>query len=856
MNKKLMMYVAGALALLLGVSGVYLLTPQEEEFDVAAAPPGISIDTGYNATLSGTPFYIVSDQEEDMYDSSLETCDRVGGAAERQQGWYSVVAFEDGMTVSEVVFEQAEFSEGDKALIVYYNSEDKTFEAQPNRIIKDGNGGDLPLLDMDKKLKKGDVVVLNSNVSVEFCNGYKEAADHENVTKGSWNLIAKPDFADVAYRSIWSVDFSGEDLEQYFREGDSGFSPSTLSRNDLYWIYTSKNATTSAGSEMEDEKEQGSESASGSESSNTDETSQNGTNNNGSNQSGNNTQETSQSGTNMNGSSQSEGTTTGGNTSGNFGGAGEKVGIGNQGSIAGNFGIDTRENESAGEGSGSNLTLDPKYMESGIGFAGVDFSKYQIDGLDRVSVGSNISIEDVKDTGNFLIKGTVRGDDGEFLDDYFVDVNYAIEGGRKDLARFQYAQDSGVYAVILESDVAEITFHHPNYVNQTYLYSEIESPSGFNVVLEKEGGTEATYSEPGTLVADMSQLSSNEIVLSSRYDDYDKTVWVVTNVVSGTDCSSFGVEKRKSEEKGCLYKQDPFNKKFRLVSSKIDTTKKFDLVNLGSTRNHFIWHSQADETGLFGASGTAVGTYIFLDEDVKKSDDLSQDNRIVDWSYNPALKSVHFLTSDDFVGEVYEISGRLRIKKTRYSNVCLHKDSGLNKTINISGIIDGGVKGVISMGDGVWVGGTKLTYLKGVDNDDNADFLCIGKGSEISHSLLGDTDYGLSYEKPWFVRDLDLSVADTVVYEPYFKDGQYKYLQNTISTSDLDKTYSYPRIVFQNKKEDLVGLLKSDFYDMGSEKIYMKNDYTPSSDRTVYDIHNGKKLEFDRGDKKLYFVSM
>jgi hypothetical protein len=293
-----------------------------------------------------------------------------------------------------------------------------------------------------------------------------------------------------------------------------------------------------------------------------------------------------------------------------------------------------------------------------------------------------------------------------------------------------------------------------------------------------------------------------------------------------------------------------------LVTSKIDTTKNYELVNLGSTRNHFIWHSQADDTGLFGTSGTAVGTYIFFDEDVKSADELSSDNKIVDWSFNPALKSVHFLTTDNYVGEIYEIDGRLRMKKTRYSDVCLHKDSGLNKQINISGILDGGTKGIISMGDGAWVGGTKLTYLKGVDNDQNSDYMCIGKGAEMSLSLVGDVDYGLSYEKPWLVRDLDLSVADNVVMEPSFVEGQYKYTQNTINTSDLGKTYQYPRIVFQSKVNDLVKLIKQDFYDLGAEKIYLNDDYTASSGRTVYDIYSGKKLEYDSEDEKLYFVSM
>jgi hypothetical protein len=234
--KKLFLGFA-ALMLILVVGLVFGDDFQKVDVQEIGVPPGVMIDTGYNATLSGTPFYTVTEDDESLYNSSLDTCDEIGGAGDRQQGWYSVVASEDSLTVREVLFEQVNLKEGDNVLAVYYNSEIKSFEAMPNKIIKSQGGGDLPLLNLNKVLKKGEVVVVNSNRSVDFCKDYSEAVDHSVMSVGSWNLISKPDFEKVGYRSIWSVDFSGESLQQYYREGDSGFDTNSLSEAELYWIY-------------------------------------------------------------------------------------------------------------------------------------------------------------------------------------------------------------------------------------------------------------------------------------------------------------------------------------------------------------------------------------------------------------------------------------------------------------------------------------------------------------------------------------------------------------------------------------------------------------------------------------------
>lgn len=254
--KKVLIGIFGVLALVF--VGLVITSNNQGEEEVIGVPPGIVIDSGYNATLSGTPFYIVTSDDENMYDDSLDTCAELGGEDDRQQGWYSVVAHQDGMTVREVVFEQANLEEGDSMLAVYYNPSEKSFEAMPNRIIKAAGGADLPLLDWNTVLEEGEVVVVNSNRSVDFCKDYAEAVDHEVVTVGSWNLVSRPDFDAVGYRSIWSVDFSGQNLNQFYREGDANFDPSSLEDDILYWVYGGELASEDNGSETEGSGTEGS----------------------------------------------------------------------------------------------------------------------------------------------------------------------------------------------------------------------------------------------------------------------------------------------------------------------------------------------------------------------------------------------------------------------------------------------------------------------------------------------------------------------------------------------------------------------------------------------------------------------
>lgn len=239
MNKDSMKKLVLGISVLVGVVvlGVLLTSGEVENEEVVGSPPGIEIDTSYNATISGTPFYTVLQEDEDLFDNNLATCTDLGGESDRQEGWYSLVALEDGKTVKEVVFEQAQLEKGDNLIAVYYNSGDKTWESVPNRIIKGEGGVDLPLLNWNKTLKKGEVITVTSNRSVDFCKNYDESTGHENVVVGSWNLVSKPDFEKVGYRSIWTVDFSKVNLSQLYKEGDNGFDALAMSDDDLYWIY-------------------------------------------------------------------------------------------------------------------------------------------------------------------------------------------------------------------------------------------------------------------------------------------------------------------------------------------------------------------------------------------------------------------------------------------------------------------------------------------------------------------------------------------------------------------------------------------------------------------------------------------
>jgi hypothetical protein len=217
----------------------------EETFDPNEVPPMVSIDTSYNATLSGEPFYIVEDDDE-RFDDSLDVCNDLGSDSYRrdvQNFWYQVVAYEDGLTVEDVIFEQINVEEGDKMVAVIYDSEDQEFMAWPNKLIIDSSGDNVELLERDYELEKGEVVAVSVDKDTEYCFDYSEVGSHENIDL-KWNLVSKPDVEKVDYRAIWEVAFakggdSLEDPERYYSYTDPSDSvnPVDLTDTELYWVY-------------------------------------------------------------------------------------------------------------------------------------------------------------------------------------------------------------------------------------------------------------------------------------------------------------------------------------------------------------------------------------------------------------------------------------------------------------------------------------------------------------------------------------------------------------------------------------------------------------------------------------------
>lgn len=236
---------------------------EEEAFDDDQTPPLVSIDTGYNATLSGEPFYIVEDEDEDDFDDSLDTCNELETDANRienQSRWHRVVAFEDGMTVEDVIFEQIELREGDRIVAVVYDAENQNWMAWPNKIIVDVSGDNVELLDRKEVLKKGTVVAVSASRDVESCIDYEEIGDHENIEL-KWNLVSRPDYDAVDYRTIWEVAFgkrgdSGDDLERYYSASDpaNSVSPSQLPGDELYWVYGGVATAVTPGGDLPEEE--------------------------------------------------------------------------------------------------------------------------------------------------------------------------------------------------------------------------------------------------------------------------------------------------------------------------------------------------------------------------------------------------------------------------------------------------------------------------------------------------------------------------------------------------------------------------------------------------------------------------
>lgn len=249
---------------LLGI-GLYLAnSPGEvvDDFDSNETPPLVRIDAGYNATLSGQPFYRVDDSDED-FDDSLDVCNEFGSDSYRrgvQNGWYQVVAYEDNMRVEDVIFEQIDLEEGDLMVAVLYDSEEQEWKAWPNKIILDEDGDRVELLDRDMRLKKGTVVSVSSNQNVDYCFDYEEVGSHENIDL-RWNLVSRPDFEEVDYRSIWEVAFakSGDsrvDLERYYSSSDPDDSVDVadLEADQLYWVYGGKPSVVSGGGDLPEEE--------------------------------------------------------------------------------------------------------------------------------------------------------------------------------------------------------------------------------------------------------------------------------------------------------------------------------------------------------------------------------------------------------------------------------------------------------------------------------------------------------------------------------------------------------------------------------------------------------------------------
>lgn len=238
MNKRILYSLVGVMLLaMLGVVWV-TYTETENNDEALAGPPQLVTDPGYGATLSGSPYYAVSQSEEDLF--AMSSCNLTD---DRQNGWYEVVALNDGATVRDTIFKQAKFKEGDLFVAVIWNAEDKTFESLPNKIFKAGDGSRLPLLSLDKTLKKGTVIALNSNRDVEYCaDNYDDTAGHENIYKG-WNLVSKPNFEKVNELAVWTVDFGQPGpVQKYPKLNASDADTKDLSDDILYWVYGGSDA--------------------------------------------------------------------------------------------------------------------------------------------------------------------------------------------------------------------------------------------------------------------------------------------------------------------------------------------------------------------------------------------------------------------------------------------------------------------------------------------------------------------------------------------------------------------------------------------------------------------------------------
>ncbi len=257
--------VTAIFVVLLGVGLYFAQKPAEPaevvEFDSMTPPPLVTIDAGYNATLSGEPFYIVEEDDENLYDDGLDTCNEIGTAEYRrsvQNGWFQVVAYEDGMTVEDIIFEQIELREGDKMVAVIYDAEDQEFKAWPNKIIVNTDGSNVSLLDREQELEKGTVVSVSANRDADYCFDYAEVGSHENIEM-RWNLVSKPDFDAVDYRAIWEVAFakggdSGVDPERFYAYDDPSNSvvPQDLPEDELYWVYGGAATSVTDGGDLPD----------------------------------------------------------------------------------------------------------------------------------------------------------------------------------------------------------------------------------------------------------------------------------------------------------------------------------------------------------------------------------------------------------------------------------------------------------------------------------------------------------------------------------------------------------------------------------------------------------------------------
>jgi hypothetical protein len=696
-KKKLFKYLAGVVSvLLLAMVGLYFTSSSESDFTVDTPPPGLELDAGYNATLSGVPFYTVTQDDEDMYDDSLPACSSVGDEGDRGNGWYSLVAYEDDLTVGEIIFGQAELEKGDSLLAVYYNPELKTFEALPNRIIKGDGGVDLPLLNLNKTLKKGEVVVVNSNRTVDFCNDYAVAAGHEVMTAGAWNLVAKPDFTAVDYRSIWEVDFgktaeSEAALRQYYREGDANFdAEDELSEGDLFWIY---------GGNRSNDAESGSEGS-----------------NNG----------------NTTGSinvDQSiidriqDAFRPGGNNTGDF--------------------IDPRPNidletgggsteEGSGNGSeGGNTTGGNFNLPDGYGNSGGD---YQLEegATDRPTIndggtGGSYDFGDVFNRPDL----TVDGSGNDF-------VTMLAESGRE--------LDGGGYRIVGEI-LNDGTLESGNPVTlqcneNTYYIEEVlfvEDANGqridkadanngeIRIVFDDEDGAElidclqsesanADSLYPGV---DLKEISNSLSLRDVFYDQDQNTageagLWIVAETNNGLCMNPSTNQSLISDLGGCLYGYDIEDERLFLVASKIKLDEMYKLVTLpnqnGNDETYFVYRSNGDMNTLHFANDVCTdsvacngSSYTNPNTQGKISvgnnnDYIRPENRVTNWSYNPARKSMHLMSSQFRVGRVeVDGSGDLKILDyVAFDNRCDDDELG------VENIEDFGDR-VVSMGDYVWL---------------------------------------------------------------------------------------------------------------------------------------------------------